>query len=92
MPTKKQVQKVIDNFKKVLPMAIKDNHLMMMEGDVNMQHKCGTVHCHGGWYAIAVCNLKEPLDFTAGANRMAQDLGFENMGVLENWANEYPLL
>lgn len=89
--TKAQVQTVIDNFRKVLPMAVQENHLDMLEEDVNLDgYKCGTVHCHGGWYAVATLDLNQSLDFSDGATKMAEHLGFDNYLSLEDWAEENP--
>lgn len=87
-PTKKQFQTVIDNFKKVLPQAKKAGHLNMMETNVNMyDHKCGTVHCIGGWYAIATYDAsKKDLTWTDGTRKMAMDLGFSTAHELTSWA------
>lgn len=90
MPTSQQVQIVIDNLKKVLPLAQAENHLDMGEDSVNnFRYKCGTVHCHGGWYAIAVCDLESNyISYIDGAKQMARDLGFKYAIELEVWADE----
>jgi hypothetical protein len=89
-PTKGQWQTVIDNLKKVLPIATLPGHLNMMETEVNDYGTiCGTVHCLGGWYAIAALNPgKERLSFTDGADKMAEDIGFDDKEELEKWAHE----
>jgi hypothetical protein len=92
-PTKAHWQVVIDNFKKVLPIATKRNNLDMLEPAVNAdQHKCGTVHCIGGWYAIATCDINKPLNYKDGALKMAEDLGFRDLPILqlEEWAINHP--
>jgi hypothetical protein len=101
IPTKQQWQIVIDNFEKVLPYANKrKDHLDMMECNVNIFnaiHECGSVHCVGGWYAIATLDLTTPRDFIDGARRMAKDLGFHDeldMGDFaaankDIWGNDY---
>lgn len=93
-PTKQQWQTVIDNFEKVMPMAINEGHLNMDEWLVNTPfHKCGTVHCAGGWYAIAALDVKENtsgIDFIDGANAMAAHLGFPSRSYLEQWARRNP--
>jgi len=90
---KQQVQIVIDNFKKVLPMAIEENHLDMQNPFVNSgNHTCGTTHCHGGWYAIAVFNTKlKKVNYHDGAAMIAEHLGFANEGFLEEWAYNHPV-
>lgn len=99
-PSSKQVLFVINNFKKILPLAILENHLNMRITHVNEcnRHQCGTIHCHGGWYAIARCNLNNEISFKEGANMMAIDLGFNEYNCnnifidilysLIEWANE----
>jgi hypothetical protein len=88
-PTKKQWQKVIDNFKKVLPLAIREDHLNMSEARVNEKdNQCGTVHCVGGWYAVATLDTKSNLlSFSDGADEMAKHLGFTDMYRLGDWAH-----
>lgn len=92
MPTKQQVQIVIDNFEKVLPLANKMNSLDMTEGRVKSEiHKCGSIHCHGGWYAVSTYDLsKEHIRYLAGANIMANDLGFDDYVDLKIWADTNP--
>lgn len=76
-PTKAQMQVVIDNLKKVLPIATLPNHLDMGCPHVNnTSHTCGTVHCFGGWYAVAVCDLSEFINYEEGKDQLATDLGF----------------
>lgn len=87
-PTKAQWQTVIDNFKKVLPMTILKHHLSMSETAVNDSHTCGTVHCVGGWYAVAALDLAQPLSYRDGAKKMSRDLGFEDDNKLEDWAGD----
>jgi|ERR1044072_188071 hypothetical protein len=102
-PTKTQWNTVIDNLKKILPVAVKDEQLDMQEHRVqNHYYKCGTVHCVGGWYAVAVFDLmtfpmRDIGGFTEGADQMAMDLGFEDIDdfaparrSLIEWASEHP--
>jgi hypothetical protein len=92
-PTKKQWQKVIDNLNKVLPLAFQENHLNMRNADVNCRQQCGTIHCVGGWYAVATLYGRKRLTYSDGANEMASDLGFSGgFGIsdLENWAESNP--
>ena len=93
-PTSKQILTVINNFKKVLPLATREWHLNMSETRVNnCGHKCGTIHCHAGWYAIAK-NLheKREVSFTHGAIQMSIDLGHKGDmdSSLINWADKNP--
>lgn len=91
-PTKQQWQTVIDNFEKVLPLATQQGHLDMDEYLVNTSwHKCGTVHCVGGWYAVAVLDTTGPeVDYNDGANALAAHLGFQDRYLLEQWAEQNP--
>lgn len=83
-PTKAQMQVVIDNLKKVLPMAVLPEHLDMGESQVNTNdHQCATIHCFAGWYAIAVCDLNAPLDYEDGKNAIAEHLGFNSIDDLK---------
>lgn len=103
-PTKKQVQKVIDNFTKVLPIATKtekvnghsvdmgDGRIAKVENNV-----CGTPMCHGGWFALSCLkSLKKDLGYSYmtsyenGAEKMAEFLGFKNLTQLKIWAQENP--
>lgn len=90
-PIKAQWQLVIDNFKLVLPMATSNLQLDMGEGRVNYNgYQCGTCHCVGGWYAIAVLSRDRQLDYFDGANAMAAHLGFRGRIHLEAWAAQNP--
>lgn len=88
-PTKQQWQTVIDNLKSILPLSEREGcGLNMMEAQVNdRDYPCGTIHCVGGWYAIA-CKLHETsiINYEHGANLMANHLGFESDVDLEIWA------
>lgn len=95
------ILKVIDTFKKVLPLATRKNHLDMGETFIKQKdlgHKCGTVHCHAGWYGVAKFDLsKEPVvTYLKGADAIAQDLGFKRTknGTprygLSDWAGQNP--
>lgn len=88
-PKSENVLKVIGKLKNVLPMATRERHLDMQEGAVNNgSHPCGTTHCHGGWFAVAMGLhlISDYVDYNNGANKMAECLGFPNMIQLENWA------
>lgn len=94
-PTKKQMQKVIDYFTKVLPFAKEEYQLNMMESDVCIEPNiCGTIHCVGGWYVYANFHRKfikercidHVLDYNDGADLMALDLGFKISPDLRCWA------
>lgn len=92
-----KIQIVIDNLKKILPRAKLVTHLNMGVAKVNScDHTCGTIHCVGGWYAIAVCDLTTERNYMDGADEMAQHLGFPGdnltsaMNLLQNWACENP--
>lgn len=88
-PLASQVLTVINNFKKVLPMAKREDHLNMGCTSVNRSHECGTVHCHGGWYAISVLDVENKLlSYTDGADRLAKDLGFGFDEDIQEWAEQ----
>lgn len=90
-PTKNQWQVVIDNLRKVLPMAERDGGLDMFEGRVNeLDHQCGTIHCVGGWYAVAALNTSLPLTYLDGTNAIALALGFEDDDDLEKFLLDNP--
>lgn len=90
------VKKIIDLFKKVLPMAIIENHLNMSQAYVNygsdsMPCECGTIHCHGGWFAIAASlHLNNYVSYLDGAEEMASILGLKNYSGLVYWARANP--
>jgi len=88
-PSSDQVQKVISKLESVLPLARHPLHLDMSQGVVNRHgYSCGSIHCHGGWYAIATLGLRKrnflleyifpqpKVDYRDGAAFMAADLGF----------------
>jgi len=91
-PTKQQFQTVIDVLKSVLPQAKDESNFNMMQGFTFYSDGdvCGTVHCIGGWYAIAKqLQLEAPgmqINYQNGAMAMADDLGFVSIDELENWA------
>lgn len=85
------IERVLANLLKVLPQAKRREQLDMSNAYVNEYgYECGTTHCHGGWYAVAVCRRSKRLDYTNGGDRMAAHLGFANMEQLEYWAAENP--
>lgn len=58
------------------------------EGGVNCDgHKCGTVHCVGGWFAVALCDLNSPLNYQDGADAFAEILGFQKYMDMKYWAD-----
>jgi hypothetical protein len=88
-PKSENILKVIKAFQKVLPLTKKEKrHLDMGEPNVNIGTECGTIHCHGGWFAVAVCDLKKGVDYIDGANEMARMLGFAFYLDLESWARD----
>jgi hypothetical protein len=100
-PTIKQVNYVIDKLKSVRGQARKKGALDMDEARVyskKNKHKCGTVHCVAGWYAVANLDRKEIktgmeegfVRYEDGANLMADDLGFNNLVDLSTWAHDNP--
>lgn len=93
-PTKSQWQLVIDNFKKILPLAIRPEQLDMSEPAVrNSLHSCGTVCCAGGWYAVAVFPLESTNDYVSyreGIYLINDHLGFSTNESVEDWAHEHP--
>lgn len=89
-PTSDAIAEVINVFKKVLPMAT-EHHLDMTDGRVNTDnHQCGTVHCHGGWFAVGACDAILLLDFLDGAKELARMLGFRGKYDLVLWAKDNP--
>lgn len=95
-PTQEQWQTVIDNLYSILPLTLEnEHHLDMTEPCVNYFHECGTVHCVGGWYAIAcyketVFITDECFNYNDGANAMAVHLGFSGRPELQTWAIKNP--
>ena len=53
------------------------------------EHVCGTVHCVGGWFAVANCDTTKKLDYLNGANEMAKMLGFSHSTQLCEWFEFY---
>lgn len=90
---------VVNNFKK-LPSYTMLDRVIRKRGVLNMDrssvnqggYKCGTTHCHGGWYAVAACNLTRSLTYVEGAEQMANDLGFNSTWGLKTWASTHPEL
>lgn len=95
-PTQKQWATVIEKLYSVLPFALQEgSRLEMGESCVNVcGYPCGTVHCVGGWYAIAhwqdkAMNGSAILYFVHGAYKMARDLGFEYYQQFQDWAHSH---
>jgi hypothetical protein len=118
-PKAENVKKIIDLFKSVLPRATKADHLNMAEASVNgvykdqvtkkeFLHVCGTVHCHGGWMAVAAklyvkekklfgfitYTREEIISYMAGVEYMAKILFGELSvpDVVQKWAARNPML
>ena len=100
-PTIEQVNFVIKKLKLVREQASRDIAFNMDEArvyDKEDKYKCGTVHCVGGWYAVANSDrqvIKNKFNqgrvgYDDGANLMANDLGFADHYALENWAEYNP--
>lgn len=88
-PSSVDMTKVInrlDKFNQKYP----ESKLNMFHPHVNNHdHKCGTVHCHGGNYAVQCLDeelLKGIVSYNDGAKMMAKHLGFKSRGALEKWA------
>lgn len=91
-PTKAQFQKVIDLMYTILPLTFeRRDSLDMSESRVDCNgHVCGTVHCFGGWFAVACINesiLRKKISYGDGALMMANMLGFESVHGLKCFAN-----
>lgn len=87
-PTIKQLDVVIKNLEKAFELAKHDAPVNMQQGTIKETKKnfCGTPMCHGGWYAIAIFNKLDDKNFSHGAEKIAEHLGFQNDNELENWA------
>lgn len=89
-PTRAQFQKVIDLLYTILPLTFEQEcSLNMAVTRVNYNHVCGTVHCFGGWIAVALIEadkLTGEVWYDDGANVMARMLGFERAEYLQDWA------
>lgn len=91
-PKSKDVRKIVALLTSVLPLAKAKRHLDMgctkINGD---RHKCGTVHCHGGWFGVALkLHLHGEVSFTDGADEMGEMLGFAGMWPLNDWVKNNP--
>lgn len=84
-PTSEQCYAVAETFRQAIK-RYPQIGLNMMAPSVNDNHTCGTVHCHGGTYALMKCDLTKTLDFLDGANQLAEDLGFSGNRELRTWA------
>ena len=103
MITSDKIFRMIKNFERVLPYANKSNSLDMSEADVSVPlnwtpHRCGTTHCHAGWYFLArrwdfastYISNTEVFGFSKGTELMARELGMPNSLKLQNWAQANP--
>ena len=104
-PTREQVNFVIGRLRLVREQASEEGAFNMAQGRVydtrglwSSGYDCGTVHCVGGWYAVANMNRKVIKDrfnqghvgFVDGTDLMAQDLGFTDSCCLKTWAEQNP--
>jgi hypothetical protein len=98
-PTVEQVAFVIGKLQLVREQATKkDAFNMHVWGVYDDCHECGTVHCVGGWYAVANLDRERIKDkikngrvgYDDGADLLANDLGFASHYALQNWAEENP--
>ena len=90
------------NFEKVLPVAEEQGseHFDMRESEVlTHKHKCGTVHCAAGWYAVSRKDSEgwryalkrwNEIEYLDGGRWMAEDLGLGDIIDLERWAGKNP--
>lgn len=86
-PTQEQFQVVIDTLEKANSMAKGIAEVNMLNGFVEKEKNlCGTPLCHGGWYVVA--SELDTYDYMEGANKMANDLGFDDYSALEDWASD----
>ena len=101
IPSDKQFEKVIKNFESVLPLARYDSQLDIHNIYVcDEDHECGTVHCVGGWYAVANQNnprikaaiKRKDAEYELGADLMSKHLGFRNADDLVDWAHNNPVI
>ena len=99
MITSDKIFKLVETFERVLPYAKHACALRMTEAVVSNKHaeyRCGTTHCHAGWYALAdKWDLKSPYlkryySYSDGGNAMARDLGLLGVGHLIKWAEDNP--
>ena len=98
----KNIEKLINNFERVLPFAQHETALDMDVGSVSnrrRRHQCGTIHCHAGWYLLAKewdlksKYLKRGKSFAFGVLQMENDLECEDISTFmsENpsiWGNK----
>jgi hypothetical protein len=87
-PTSKQAYFVAQVFREAIE-RYPGLKLNMDETGVNTDHVCGTIHCHGGTYALMRCDLNNNLYYGDGAQQMATDLGFTDVTSLKQWAYQY---
>lgn len=105
-PTSKKVGYLINKLKSVENLASKEGALNMNVAQVSGgkdNYKCGTVHCHAGWYAVANKRhkvIKKEIErgycgYTDGVELMCTDLEFNHYNKDEEislvaWAIENP--
>ena len=106
MITPDRIREMVKKFDRVLPYAEKKGSFDMGESWVShhrgndessFEHKCGTVHCLGGWRVLAeYWDLKSShLDdknwqYCDGAWMIACDVGIYNKMKLKEWAGKNP--
>lgn len=92
MITSDKVKKVIDNFYKVLPGALREENLNMGKGST-----CGSIHCHAGWYLVATQPIRaffgvSSTAYWKGAMRLFKDLGFNSKEEAWFWLRLNPVI
>lgn len=88
-PKSKDVRKIVELFKTVLPLAKNDEQLRMA-CTYTREEPCGTVACHAGWFGIASKLDVAGRGWIIAANRMAENLGFKAWFQLNTWARSNP--
>lgn len=91
-PTKQQVQSVIDTFEKAKEMTInagsKDLPVSMFTGGTV---EVGAPMCHAAYYGLGLGMIRGTM-FNRAADKMAENLGFDNADDLREWGHENPNL
>ena len=103
-PESKDVFKLVEIFKSLGPRFLKKEGAVDMDcpevqiGDSEEGHKheCGTIHCHAGWYQVAMMERDGRVgngcvyNYEDGAHAIAKQLDFCGKFHLERWAKRFP--
>jgi len=91
-PLPEAIYLAVEAVEKTLSASILNNRKRFDIGQfkVNIGYDCGTIHCAGGWFAVALCDTQKEISFTDGADIFASIIGMKDRWSLRRWAHNSP--